>query len=111
MRSRRPLTTPRQSRSKALAALAAERAGNGETMTPAGRRSIARTRLIEAICYMPGMGGASTAIAALQLGRRFIGIEIEPRWFDLACRRIEEAQRQGRLFEPERLKPLQEKML
>lgn len=59
----------------------------------------------------PFMGGASTAIAALQLGRRFVGVEIEPRWFDIACRRIEEAQRQGRLFEPERMKPLQEKML
>ncbi len=34
-----------------------------------------------------------------QIGRKFIGIEIEPRYFDIACRRIEEAQRQGRLFD------------
>lgn len=55
MRSRRPVTTPRQSRGKALAALVLERASKGASMTPADRLSIARTRLIEAICYMPGM--------------------------------------------------------
>jgi DNA modification methylase len=37
-------------------------------------------------------------VAAISLGRGFIGIEIEPRYFDIACRRIEEAQRQGDLF-------------
>jgi site-specific DNA-methyltransferase (adenine-specific) len=46
----------------------------------------------------PFMGSGSTGVAALQLGRRFIGIEIEPRYFDIACRRIEEAQRQGDLL-------------
>ena len=30
-----------------------------------------------------------------QLGRAFIGIELERRWFDMACRRIEQATRQG----------------
>jgi site-specific DNA-methyltransferase (adenine-specific) len=34
----------------------------------------------------------------MNLGRRFIGIEQEPKYFDLACRRIENAQRQERLF-------------
>lgn len=32
------------------------------------------------------------------LGRKFIGIEIEERYFEIACRRIEDAQRQQRLF-------------
>jgi site-specific DNA-methyltransferase (adenine-specific) len=34
----------------------------------------------------------------MQLGRQFIGIEIEPKYFDIACERIENAQRQQRMF-------------
>lgn len=45
----------------------------------------------------PYMGSGTTGVAALRLGRKFIGIEIEPRWFDVACRRIEAEARQGRL--------------
>ena len=46
----------------------------------------------------PFMGGGSTGIACLGNQRRFIGIEREPKYFDIACRRIEDAQRQGRLI-------------
>jgi len=46
----------------------------------------------------PFTGGGSTAIAALHEGRRFIGCEIDPRWFDLACSRLETALRQPDLF-------------
>jgi DNA modification methylase len=46
----------------------------------------------------PFMGAGTTGVAATRLGRRFLGIEIEPRYFDIACRRIEEAQRQGDMF-------------
>lgn len=46
----------------------------------------------------PFMGSGSTGVAAVQMGRDFIGIERELRYFDIACRRIEEAQRQGDLF-------------
>jgi site-specific DNA-methyltransferase (adenine-specific) len=46
----------------------------------------------------PFMGSGTTGVAAVRLGRRFIGIEIEPRYFDIACRRIEEATRQPDLF-------------
>ena len=46
----------------------------------------------------PFMGSGTTGVAAVRLGRPFVGIEIEPRYFDTACRRIEEAQRQGDLF-------------
>jgi DNA modification methylase len=49
----------------------------------------------------PFMGSGTTGVACAQLGRKFIGIEIEPRYFDIACRRIEQAYAQGRLFEPE----------
>lgn len=46
----------------------------------------------------PFMGTGSTGIAALNHGRRFIGIEKEPKYFDIACQRIENALAQGRLF-------------
>jgi len=55
----------------------------------------------ESIVVDPMMGSATTGIAALALGRKFIGIEIEQKYFDIACERIENAQRQGKLFEPE----------
>jgi len=46
----------------------------------------------------PFMGSGSTGCAAVQMGRDFIGIELEPAYFDIACRRIEDAQRQGDMF-------------
>lgn len=46
----------------------------------------------------PFMGSGTTGVAAVQMGRKFIGIEREERYFEIACRRIEEAQRQGDLF-------------
>lgn len=45
----------------------------------------------------PYMGSGSTGVAALRLGRRFIGIELDRRYFDVACERIENEQRQCRL--------------
>ena len=46
----------------------------------------------------PFMGSGTTGVACMNLGRRFIGIEIEERYFDIAVERIDQAQRQGRLF-------------
>jgi len=46
----------------------------------------------------PFMGSGTTGVAAVQMGRTFIGIEREQSYFDIACRRIEDAQRQGSLF-------------
>lgn len=46
----------------------------------------------------PFMGCATTGVAAVQMGRDFIGIEREPKYFDIACKRIEDAQRQSDLF-------------
>lgn len=48
----------------------------------------------------PFMGSGTTGVAAIQMGRKFIGIEREPKYFEIACRRIERAQAQGQLFEP-----------
>lgn len=46
----------------------------------------------------PFMGSGTTGVACMNLGRHFIGIEIEPKYFDIACERIENAQRQARMF-------------
>ena len=46
----------------------------------------------------PFMGSGTTGVAAVQMGRDFIGIEREPAYFDIACKRIEDAQRQGDMF-------------
>lgn len=54
----------------------------------------------------PFMGSGTTGVAAIQLGRKFIGIEREPKYFDIACKRIEQAVAQGQLFASEQ--PTQE---
>jgi len=46
----------------------------------------------------PFMGSGTTGVAAVQMGRKFIGIEREERYFEIACKRIEQAQRQGDFF-------------
>ena len=58
----------------------------------------------------PFMGSGTTGVACANLGRKFIGIEIERKYFDIACRRIEEAYRQPRLFEEPKPKAKQEAM-
>ena len=44
----------------------------------------------------PFMGSGTTGVACINTGRKFIGIEIDPTYFDIACKRIEDAQRQVR---------------
>ena len=56
----------------------------------------------------PFMGSGTTGVACVQQGRAFVGIEREPSYFDIACRRIEEAYRQPRLFAEPSSKPVQE---
>ena len=50
--------------------------------------------------FDPFMGSGTTGVAAVKLGRKFIGIEIEPKYFDIACRRIEDALKRPDLFIP-----------
>jgi len=45
----------------------------------------------------PFMGSGTTGVACVQLGREFVGIEIEPKYFDIAVTRIDQERRQGRL--------------
>lgn len=47
----------------------------------------------------PFMGSGTTGVAAVELGRSFIGIEQDERWFDVACRRLEQAGRQGDMLD------------
>lgn len=60
--------------------------------------------------FDPFMGSGTTGVACARLGRRFIGCEIEPRYFDIACRRIEAEYRQPRLFAEPQPKAVQEAM-
>jgi site-specific DNA-methyltransferase (adenine-specific) len=47
----------------------------------------------------PFCGSGTTGVAAVQMGRNFVGVESDPERFEIACKRIEDAQRQGSLFE------------
>ena len=49
----------------------------------------------------PFMGSGTTGVACEQLGRRFVWIEVERRYFDIACERIAAAKSQGQLLPPE----------
>ncbi len=55
----------------------------------------------------PFMGGGATGIACIRMGRKFIGIELDQEYFDLACANIERAGQQGALPLSDR-KPVQE---
>lgn len=46
----------------------------------------------------PFMGSGTTGVACIKLGRKFIGIEIEPKYFDIACKRIRDAYNQPDMF-------------
>lgn len=59
------------------------------------------------ICSKPGdvvldcyMGSGTVGIACVKMGRRFIGIEKDPVYFALACKRIADAHRQADMFLP-----------
>ena len=49
-------------------------------------------------CLDPTMGSGTTLVACAKLGRKGIGIEIDPGYFDIACKRVEEAYRQPDFF-------------
>ena len=57
----------------------------------------------------PFMGSGTTLVACQKLGRHGIGIELDPDYFEIACRRVDEAARQPDLLIPEtRIPPKQE---
>lgn len=59
----------------------------------------------------PFMGSGTTGVAAVCMGRSFIGVEREQKYFDIACRRIEQAQQQAQLFSPAPEAPQQAALL
>jgi len=46
----------------------------------------------------PFMGSGTTGMAAAGLGRKFVGVELDPNYFDIACRRVSDAAKQTDMF-------------
>ena len=63
------------------------------------------------LIFDPFMGSGTTGVACVGKGRAFVGIERDARYFDIACKRIEEAYRQPRLFDEPKPKAEQIDML
>jgi hypothetical protein len=59
----------------------------------------------------PFMGSGTTGVACVKLGRKFTGIELDEGYFDIACKRIEDAYKQPDMFIAPPAKPVQEAML
>lgn len=74
-------------------------------------RLVARVTRQHEIVLDPFMGSGTTGVACAKLGRKFIGIELEPKYFDIACKRIDDAYRQPRLFAEPAPKAKQEALL
>ncbi len=70
--------------------------------------TVSRFSLAGHVVVDPFMGSGTTGVACAQIGRKFIGIERERKYFDIACERIERVYAQGILFEPEMPKQKQE---
>jgi len=63
-------------------------------------RLVERAALVGDLVCDPFMGSGTTGAACVKQGRRFVGVEIEPRYFDIACRRISDALKAPDLFIP-----------
>jgi len=59
----------------------------------------------------PFMGSGTTLVACQQLGRKGTGIELSEKYFDVACKRVEQAAAQPRMFVEPVQKPKQEELL
>lgn len=66
-------------------------------------RKIISKNASDGIICDPFMGSGSTGIACIKDARKFIGIEIEPEYFDIACKRIEDAYEDQALFRQKEL--------
>ena len=54
------------------------------------------------------MGSGTTGVACAKMGRKFIGIELDEQYFDIACKRIQQAYDQPDMFIPAVAKPEQQ---
>lgn len=69
------------------------------TQKPVGvMATLSKVAPVGGIVLDPFMGSGTTGVGAASVGRAFLGVEKDARYFDIACRRIEAAQRQGRLI-------------
>ncbi len=59
----------------------------------------------------PFMGSGTTGVACARMGKRFVGIERERKYFDTACERIARAQAQGQLLPPEPVAALEQQTM
>jgi DNA modification methylase len=59
----------------------------------------------------PFMGSGTTGVACQKMGRAFIGIELDPEYFAIACKRVDEAMRQPDLFIAPVAAPVQEQLI
>ena len=91
--------------------------GNGARVHPTQKPVALMQRIIadltqpNTLILDPFMGSGTTGVACANLGRKFIGIEIEPKYFDIACHRIADAYKQPRLFEDEKPKAVQNDLI
>ena len=86
--------------------------GDHPTQKPMGVMEWALGHLIDSHSVIdPFMGSGTTGVACARLGLKFTGIEREQKYFAAACRRIEEAYKQPRLFAEPQAKPKQEALL
>lgn len=69
------------------------------TQKPVGVMQWCLTHIPDAKTILdPFMGSGTTGVAAVKLGRRFTGIEIDETYFSIACKRIEQALREPDFF-------------
>ena len=92
------LNQPPRQFSQSISATNAERIGHPTQKPVALMAWCLEQADMPAMTLDPYMGLGSTGVAAVRLGLGFTGIEREPRYFDMACWRIEDVQRQERLF-------------
>ena len=59
----------------------------------------------------PFMGSGTTGVACVRLGRSFIGIELERKYFDIAKQRIQDELRRVAFLEPKKAKEVQRSLL
>ena len=81
-----------------IAATNSERVGH-PTQKPVALMEWCLGFLPDAVTILdPFMGSGTTLVACQRLGRQGTGIELDPEYFDIACRRVDEATRQADLF-------------
>lgn len=83
-------------------------AGTGNNLHPTEKPVALMQELVKltsGIVIDPFMGSASTLVACAKMGRKGIGIELDEDYFNIACKRVEEAYKQHDMFVPRPTEP------